>query len=294
MQKVQKVQNDFKKSKLTLPFRDVLKGVISESELKIATTSYDVLGDIAIIKIPEELIKKEKKMARALLDSNKKIKTVVKTDSVHKGKFRTQKVKYLAGKRTFITYVKESGCVFKIRVSDSFFSSRLSFERTRVSGLVKPKDRVCIFFSGVAPFSLVVAKNNPQVEKVVSVELNPKAHAYALENITLNKMENKVTAILDDVKEYAKKTKEKFDLVVMPLPKDADIFFDSALKVIKKNGVITLYKFVPKDDPYTEIEKNIMGIAKKEGKKVKVIFKRQVRDFSPAIIQVVLDIQVLN
>jgi tRNA G37 N-methylase Trm5 len=42
------------------------------------------------------------------------------------------------------------------------------------------------------------------------------------------------------------------------------------------------------------LEKAIMGIAKKEGRKVKVEFKRQVRDFSPAVIQVVLDIKVLN
>lgn len=285
--------NIIKERKRTLPFRDVLKKILTSKELEKAITSYDVLGDIAIIKIPDELIHKEQKIAKSLMESNDKIKTVVKTGSIHKGRFRTQKVKFLAGKKTFTTYVKESGCVFKIRVSDSFFSSRLSFERTRVSGLVKPKDDVCVFFSGVAPFSLVIAKNKP-VGKVVSVELNPKAHKFALENIKINKLENKVIAILDDVKEYAKKTKDKFDLVVMPLPKDADLFFDSALKVIKKNGIITLYKFVPKDDPYSEIEKSIKEIAKKEGKKIKIIFKRHVRDFSPAVIQIVLDIQVLN
>jgi tRNA G37 N-methylase Trm5 len=64
--------------------------------------------------------------------------------------------------------------------------------------------------------------------------------------------------------------------------------------VSKKGSIITLYSFVPKDNPYTELENSIMGTAKKEGRKLKVEFRRQVRDFSPAAIQVVLDIKVLN
>ncbi|MDD4983782.1 MAG: class I SAM-dependent methyltransferase family protein [Candidatus ainarchaeum sp.] len=281
------------KPKLTLPLKETLKKILTPKELEKAITSYDTLGDIAIIKIPDELLKKEKKIAQALMASNSKIKTVVKTDSIHAGKYRTQKVKYLAGKKTFLTFVKESGCVFKIRVSDSFFSSRLSFERTRNAQNVKPGEDVCVFFSGVAPFSIVIAKNS-KAKKVVSVELNPKAHKYALENIKLNKVEDRVIAIKDDVKKYALKTKDKFDRIIMPLPKDAHLFFDSALKVAKKDCIITLYNFVPKDNPYTELEKTIKGIAKQEGRKIKIEFKRQVRDFSPAVIQVVLDIKVLN
>ncbi len=281
------------KAKLTLPLKETLKKVLTSKDLEKAVTSYDVLGGIAIIKVPEELLKKEKKIAQALMASNSKIKTVVKTDSIHKGKYRTQKVKYLAGKKTFLTFVKESGCVFKIRVSDSFFSSRLSFERTRNAQMVKPGEDVCVFFSGVAPFSIVIAKNS-KAKRIVSVELNPKAHKFALENIKLNKVADRVIAIKDDVKKYAQKTKDRFDRIIMPLPKDAHLFFDSALKVAKKGCIITLYNFVLKDDPYKELEKTIRAVAKKEKKKVKVVFKRQVRDFSPAVIQVVLDIKVLN
>lgn len=293
MAKGRAVSKETEKPKFTLPFKEALRKVLTPKELSIAITSYDVVGDIAIIKVPKELEKKEKKIAQALLDSNKTLKTVVKTRSIHKGKFRIQKVKYLAGRRSFTTIVRESGCKFKIRVGDSFFSPRLSFERMRNAKMVKPGESVCVFFSGVGPFSIVIAKNS-QAKRIVSVELNPRAHKFALENIALNKVQDRVVAIKDDVRRYAKKTKEKFDRIIMPLPKDADLFFDSALRVSKKGSVITLYKFVPKNNPYEEIERTVKDIAKKEGHKIRIEFKRQVRDFSPAIIQVVLDIRVLS
>ena len=48
------------KPKLTLPLKETLKKMLTPKELEKAITSYDVLGDIAIIKIPDELLKKEK------------------------------------------------------------------------------------------------------------------------------------------------------------------------------------------------------------------------------------------
>jgi len=265
----------------TRSFRDIL---VQDFKIKDYMGSYDSVGNIAIIKVTEEMLSKEKQIAQALLDSNPAIKTVVKKASEHHGKYRVEDVKYLAGKKTFKTFVKESNCIFNIELGKMFFSTRLSFERERLAELVKDGSKVGVFFAGVAPFSIVI----------YSIELNRAAHNYAKENIKLNKIDN-VIPICADVAKYAEKIKDTCDYIIMPLPKTADIFLEAAYTAIKKKpaGQITLYKFVPKDDPYSELLSELGRFAKKRKKKLKIIFKREVRDYSAKIVQIVIDFKFI-
>ena len=72
---------------------------LTKKELAKVKTAYDVIGDIAILEIDEELRKKEKDIAKALLCIRKDIKTVLRKQGSHEGVFRTQKMKYLAGEK---------------------------------------------------------------------------------------------------------------------------------------------------------------------------------------------------
>jgi tRNA G37 N-methylase Trm5 len=53
-------------------------------------------------------------------------------------------------------------------------------------------------FGGVGPFALIMAKKQKAVSKIYSIELNPEAHQFALGNVVLNKLQDKVEAILMD------------------------------------------------------------------------------------------------
>jgi len=280
-----------------------LKEILIELGLtgkQIATiSSYDTVGEVAILKITEDMKPFEKKIAKALLESNSQLKTIVKKTKEHSGVYRVQGVKWLAGKKELITYVKESGAVFKVKVGEMFFSPRLSFERQRIANLIKPKTNICVFFAGVAPFSIVIAKQNPEVNKVYSIELNPKAHKAALENIKLNKLEGKVEAICADVNKFSEKTKNWADNIIMPLPKTSDSFLEAAYKVSKKykdgsTGLISIYKFVPVSDPYGVFIKELRRFGRKKGLNTKIEFKRQVRDYSSKIIQIVVDFRFMK
>jgi len=270
----------------TKSFRDIL---VNDFHIKDYMASYDTVGDIAIIKVTDEMQPKEKQIAKALLQSNSAIKTVVKKASEHHGKYRLEDVKYLAGKKTLKTFVKESNCIFNIELGKMFFSTRLSYERERCSEFVKSNSTVGVFFAGVAPFSIVIGKRNPTC-KIYSIELNRAAHRNAKENIALNKIDN-VKAVCSDVLKYAPKIKNECDYIIMPLPKTANLFLEAAYTAIKKKpaGQITLYKFVPKEEPYTELLIELGRFAKKKKKKLKVIFKREVRDYNPKICQVAID-----
>ncbi len=273
------------------PKTQSLKSILTEKfKIKDYIASYDTVGDIAILKYTPEMEKKEKEIAKVFLQTNPIIKTVVKKTEAHHGKYRIEGVKYVAGKKTLNTIVKENNCVFKVELGEMFFSTRLSFERERVAKMVKDGSNVAIFFAGVGPFSIIIGKQKPNC-KIYSIELNRTAHKMAKENIKLNQMKN-VKAICANVTKYTEKIKDSCDYVIMPLPKTANLFLESAYTAIKKgskSGIISLYKFVPKDKPYIGLINELKTFAKKKKRKLKVVFKRIVRPYSAGIVQVVID-----
>ncbi len=275
--------------------KEALKGVLTAKEFEFLRTSYDSVGNIAVIEIMPELEYKEKKIGEALLLVNPQFETVCKISGAHKGAFRVQPVKVIAGKKNKTALYKESGCVFKVDLGKVFFSPRLSHERERISKLIKKGETIGAFFAGVGPFPIVFAKNSP-MKHAVAIELNPPAVKLMDENIILNKMQGKVEAILADVNKIVpKKYKGKFDRVVMPLPKGGEDFLAASISSIKpEGGIVHFYQFVPVDDPYTQVLKLVRDVAAKQGRKVRIVSKKQVRSFSSQTIQVVIDFRVLR
>ncbi|PIU22109.1 MAG: hypothetical protein COT14_02880 [Candidatus Diapherotrites archaeon CG08_land_8_20_14_0_20_30_16] len=286
LKKYKVVTKKSKEYSTTKSFRDIL---VDDLHIKDYIASYDTVGGIAILKMTPEMKKKEKELTHLFLQNNPTIKTLVKKASEHHGKYRLEDVKYLAGKKTLKTQVKESGCIFNIELGKMFFSPRLSFERERLAQKVKDGSTIGVFFAGVGPFSIVIAKKNPNC-KIYSIELNREAHKCAKENLAQNKIKN-VRVVCADVAKYAQKIKDLCDYIIMPLPKTSDLFLESAYTAIKKKpeGQITLYKFVPKASLYKDLINELKLFAKKKKKKLKVIFKREVRDYNPKIVQIVID-----
>ena len=54
-----------------MKLRQALKGKLNKKEMEVLVTSYDMVGDIAIIDIPIELEKKQKLIGETLLKLNK-------------------------------------------------------------------------------------------------------------------------------------------------------------------------------------------------------------------------------
>lgn len=246
--------------------RDELEGKLSEEEFEKLKTAHDTVGTIAILEIDEDLRHKEKEIAKALLMSNKNIKTVLRKDAGHEGEFRTQKMKFLAGDDTKVTIHKENGVLLKLDVEKVYFSPRLSTERKRIYQLVKKGEKILVMFSGCAPYPCVLSKNT-KAKNILGIEINPQGHKYGLENIDINKLKN-VSLICGDVKKEIPKIEEKYDRILMPLPKDAGLFLSSALKVSKKGTIIHFYNFVHEDD-FSKIDLVIDDACKLAGKKWK-------------------------
>lgn len=271
---------------------ELLKGKLTFKEMELLPRTQELVGEIMILEIPEELKSKEKLIAEAYLKANKHIFTVVKKSDIHTGQFRTRKVTILAGKKSKETVHHENGIELKLHLERTYFSARSGSERLRIAQLVKPGEVVLVMFSGAAPYPLVIARNS-EARHVYGIELNPEAHAYALENVQLNNLQDKVTILHGDVKHKIPPLKEKFDRIAMPLPKTGEQFLDLALLKAKKNAIIHLYSFLDETEinPYA---KKVKQICQKLGKKIKVLRKVKCGQFSPGTFRVCLDLKVLE
>ena len=268
--------------------RYYLKDKLKNDELELVPSSFDVVGNILIFsEFPKELLKKEKIIGETILKNYPRIKTVLIKTKKYSGKFRTPKLKVIAGENRKETIYKENDVFIKIDVEKVYFSPRMSSERKRISELIKPNESVLVMFSGSAVYPLVMAKNS-KCKEVYGIEINPVAHKYAKENIKKNKLENKIKLFLSDVKKVMPKIKKKFDRIIMPLPKGGENFLGLALKYIKNKGLVHFYDFGHEDEMYKAGEK-IKAACQKSGKKPKIIKTIKCGQYSPRFYRICVD-----
>jgi len=273
--------------------KEALEGKLSENELEELVTSFDVVGDIAILEIRDSLKEKEKEIADAVLEVHKSINTVTKKASAMKGEYRVRELEVIGGEDKTEAVYRESGCVMKVDLAKVYFSPRLSFERLRVAKKVGPGEKVLVMFAGVGPFALVIAKNQPKAT-VKAIELNPIGVEYMEKNIALNKMSKQIEAIQGDVKEVVPKRFAGWaDRVLMPLPKGAHEFLSEAILACKPGGIIHFYHFEETPGEVEKARKVVEDAAAKAGRKAEFLEGRVVRPYAPTINQVVVDARVL-
>ena len=273
-----------------MDLKTALKGKLNKKEMQHLVRSFDMIGDIVVMQMPDELSKKEKLIAKTLLNLHKNIKVVAKEVGMHTGIYRLQKIKILAGERRKETELVESGARMRLNVEKTYFSPRFGTERLRIAKQVKKGENVLVMFSGIAPFPLVIAKNS-KVKEVVGVEINPSAHKYALENIKLNKLEN-VHVYHGDVRMAVPQLGMKFDRIAMPLPKGGEDFLDVALRAVKKNGIIHFYDFLAEEE--FELGKaKVKKACKLLKKKCRILRLVKCGQQSPRVYRITIDVKVL-
>jgi tRNA (guanine37-N1)-methyltransferase len=265
--------------------KEALKDELSTEELSRLPKAFDIIGDIAIIEIPDELVAKKKVIADALLETFKNIKVVANKKTSVGTEYRTRDVEILAGEKRTETVHREAGCLYKLDVTKAYFSPRLGTERLRVARQVKEGERVLVLFAGIGPYAILIAKAaKPGV--VYAVEINPAGTEYMKENIRLNKVD--VKAILGDAKTVTPAL-GKFDRIIMPLPKDAGNFLGVALPAMNKCGVVNYYTFSHTTE---EAADEVKRLCKELGYEADVIDSVECGTYSPCLFRMCVDFRV--
>lgn len=247
---------------------------------------YDLYGNIAVIDAPPRAAKY---LARRLLRETKNVETVLRKGSAVKGRYRTRKFVYVAGKRNYIATYRENGCIFRFDIRKVFFSTRLAYERKRVGDLVKDGENVLVMFAGVGPYAIEIAKTHRRC-KVVSIELGSAASRYAAENVRLNKLSN-VIVEQGSVEKFTEKYAHFADRVIMPLPKDMFSFLPTTLRMCATRCVLHCY-FFSKSDKTAESLDRLELFFKSHGKKYRLLHHRVVRPYSAKDVEVAADLLV--
>ena len=209
---------------------------VSPEEIDEIYNSFDIVGDIAIIRLPSSSRATAETAANAIMNRHRNVKTVLLQASPVSGDLRLRSLKHVAGETKTSTVHREFSCSLSVDVAKCYFSPRLSHERIRIAKLVEPKETVVNMFAGVGCFSIVIAKHaNP--DKVFSVDVNPVAVQFMQENIKLNRIYGKVIPLLGDSKEIVTSRLQRIaDRVLLPLPEKALEYLPCALSALKASG----------------------------------------------------------
>ncbi len=264
--------------------KNALKGILTDKELELVPKRFDIIGEVAVLDIPDEISQKSMEIAKALMKIQPKIKAVCRESGLTEGTFRLKPVEVVLGERT-VTEYKESGVRMHLDVSSVYFSPRLASDRLRIAHQVKAGERVLVMFAGVGPYALIMAKEQPKAS-IVAVEINPTAVEYMRENVGLNKMQDRIEVHEGDVKKVVPKF-GSFDRILMPLPKDAGEFLDIAKLALKKGGIIHFYSFSDREDPFTGPIEKIRQVFPD----AKITYKGIAGHISPGKVRVVVDFQ---
>lgn len=223
-------------------YRDIAQ--VPEDMKGILPSSFDVVGDVAMIKLPDDLMPYKATIGDSLLKVNHSLRTVF-LDSGVKGEFRIRDLEQIAGTGSSETVHKEFGVRLYTDPSRVYFNPRLSTERSRIASLVKDGEVIIDMFAGVAPFGTVICRlANPEV--VYSIDLNPEAEHFARMNAERNHVRQLVPMTGDS-------SKLVYDLpmadrIIMNLPQIADRFLRYAMDRLKVGGTAHMYKIIEREE----------------------------------------------
>lgn len=251
--------------------------------------SFDIIGSIAVINKAMDPVTASRTAAEIMANHPRVLTVLLKTGPVS-GDERVGRYEVVAGIPSTETIHRESGCVFKLDLSKVFFNPRLGSERLRIAKMTGPGETVVDMFAGVGPFSIVIAKINRSV-KVYSVEKNPYAFRYLMENIRLNKVANRVTAVLGDSSRIFEGLEIRADRVIMNLPHHSLNYLPVAASIVKPGGVIHLYTIQVGEGGggRLELAERILAEA---GHRISEASSRVVKEVSPRESIVCLDLRL--
>ncbi|MFQ6084726.1 MAG: class I SAM-dependent methyltransferase family protein [Candidatus Bathyarchaeia archaeon] len=269
--------------------------VLPEEKAGLVVKGIDIVGDIAVIKIPEELKPNRLAIAEALLREIPSVKVVLRKVAPVGGTHRTIGIEWLAGDKRTVTVHKEYGCLYRLDLSEVYFSPRLATERKRIADQVRKttvQETIVNMFSGIGSFSIMIAKH-AKPAKVYSIDISPVATRYARENVALNKVEGVVDVVLGDARQVIKeRLLGAADRVLMQLPGSAYEFLDAATLALKpKGGIIHYYCFV-REGELGAARRDVLECLKALGYEGRITLERKVSEVSPRRHEVVFDVNV--
>jgi len=271
---------------------EALEGHLDSEELALVPRAYDLIGDIAVLEIPEELTKHSDLIGKVFHEVHKNFSTVLAKGGAISGTTRTREYRHLAGVDKTRTIHIEYGSRLAVDLAKAYFSPRLLEEHNRIAQLVRDNEVAVDMFCGVGPFPIHIAKLHKA--HVIAIDINPDAIALLKESMSLNKLLGTIEPIVGDAKAFVSITDESIaDRVIMNHPSGAFDFVTDACRILKPSGTLHYYDFIGGENPEGTIEQKVQTLVEDSGREVEEIrLVRRVRDSAPYEFQMVIDLVI--
>ncbi len=165
--------------------KDALGGKLTEEEVGLLPRAYDLVGDIAVLEIPDEMSQYKQQIGQAFLAAHKSVSTVLAKKGAVSGITRTREYEFLAGNNKTATVQLEYGCRIAVDLAAAYFSPRLLEEHQRVAKQVNDGELVVDMFTGVGCFALHIARLSSS--QIVAIDINPEAIKLLEQSIRMNR-----------------------------------------------------------------------------------------------------------
>lgn len=103
-------------------------------------------------------------------------------------------------------------------------------------------DSILDIGTGSGVVALMLAQRFPEAKKIIGIEIEPEAACLANENFKNSPWKDKLNAVNEDVKEFAKKAQEKYDLIVSNPPyfRETGQSHDAKRRMARSEETLTL------------------------------------------------------
>jgi len=280
--------------------RRIAEEVLGPGKAVKVWSRIDIVGDIAVIKkpfAPDVTIEDLQRLGEELVRRLPYIRSVWLAASPVEGAYKTREYVHLAGEERSDTVYVEHGCRFHVDIRRVFITPRLNYEHLRVARLVGRGETVTNMFAGAGLFSVIIAcKSSPR--KVYSIDVNPHAYEFMVENARLNRVEDVVEPILGDARDVIEsRLSGTSDRVLMPLPELAIEYLPYALDALRKGrGVVHVYLHVHYAKGEDPLEKSARLVARRLEElgvsDYRISLVRRVRPVGPRTLQTVVDVVI--
>lgn len=279
----------FERRSIVKTYKDLVKN-IPKKAIDMLPSSYDIVGEVILIRIPEKAMNYAQTIGEALLRFHKNIKGVYAIVGETYGEERLPPLKLIAGNNVEKTVYVEYGVKFVVNIGKTYINPSLSFEHYRVAEEVSDGEKILDMFCGIGGFSLTIAFRK-KVE-IYAVDINPYAIRSLISSLKINKLKGTVYPVLgDSAYVFSKFFNKTFDRIIMNLPGSTYQFLKYACRTLSSNGgVIHYYRFA---EATNEVILEFLRLISSFRSVIKILNIRKVMEVSPRKRLYVIDAYVM-
>ncbi|ANF23435.1 tRNA(Phe) (4-demethylwyosine(37)-C(7)) aminocarboxypropyltransferase Taw2 [Thermococcus piezophilus] len=245
------------------------------------------IGDVLILPLREELEPYKHRIAEVYAEVLG-VKAVLRKGRIC-GEFRETNYELLYGNDT-VTIHRENGILYKLDVAKVMFSPANVKERVRMAKIAKPDELVVDMFAGVGHLSLPMAVHGGA--RVIAIEKSPYTFRFLVENIELNKVQDRMTAYNIDNRDFL--GENIADRILMGYVVKTHEFIPKALSIAKDEAIIHYHNTVPERLMPREPLETFQKTAREYGYEVEKLNELVIKRYAPGVWHVVLDLSVFK